>query len=89
MNDDNHSGYANAVCVIISMIGIASALHPKWLWLTTLTQYKDDLRNVLPFAIGGFGTIGAAVTRPNSKLHGWLQDARFWVGSFFRGKPTV
>ena len=83
---DSTTGTGAIVSAIISAIGILGVLHPKWVWLGQLSQYKDDLRNVLPVILTALGTIGAAISHPPAWLRTPWDDFKFWVQSFFRRK---
>ena len=92
MSDDNEgnstAGYGAYVSMIISAIGILAAVHPKWSWLVTLSQYKDDLRNVLAPVLVGVGTFGAALSHPPAWLRTPWDDLKFWIASFFHRKSA-
>jgi hypothetical protein len=87
-DDQDHKGYANAVTTVVALIGILWRIHPKWAWIGELAHDKDEVEIVLGTAFPILGTIGAAITKPNAKIHGWLLDARAWLASFFRRKPV-
>ena len=83
---NSNSGAGAYVSMIISAIGLLAALHPKWTWLGTLAQYKDDVRNVLAPICVGAGTIGAAISHPPAWLRTPWDDLKFWIASHFRRK---
>ncbi len=86
---DSTTGTGAIVSAIISAIGIMGVLHPHWVWLGQLSQYKDDLRNVLPVLLTALGTVGAAISHPPAWAREPWDDLKYYIASHFRRPPTV
>ena len=89
MTDDqgnSTTGMGAYVSMVISAIGILAAIHPQWKWLSILSQYKDDVRNVLGPLFVGIGTFCAANSHPPKWIRGQWDDLKFWIASHFRRK---
>lgn len=91
MTDDSagtSKGYGAIISTVTALVALLSAMHPDWRRVVALSTHTTELTTVLTTIVGGFATVGAALSHPPAWLRAPWDDLKYWIGSHFRGKPT-